>query len=78
LVCANDLKTGELKSYADVLTQYHLSPECKFDNGRFWDRGRPERRHFFATEFVRIGKEANQVGGEADPIVCAVEEFKAM
>ena len=54
-----------------VHEQYHLSPESKFENGRFLDRGRTERRHIVATEFVLIGKEANMVGesGEADPIV---------
>ena len=52
--------------------------ENKFENGQFLDRGRTERRHIIATEFVLIGKVANMVGesGEADPIVAAVEEFK--
>ena len=69
---------AQLKTYAEVLAQYHLSPESKFENGRFLDRGRTERRHIVATEFVLIGKEANMVGesGEADPIESAVEEFK--
>jgi len=64
-------------TYADVLAQYHLSPEHKFENGDHLDRGRTERRHIHATGFVWIGKEANQVGesGEADPIRSAVEEF---
>ena len=59
----------QLKTYAEVLAQYHLSPESKFENGQFLDRGRTERRHIVATEFVLIGKEANQVGeaGEQDP-----------
>jgi hypothetical protein len=66
-----------LKTYAEVLTQYHLSPELKFENGDFRDRGRTERRHVVATVVVWIGKEANQVGesGETDPIWSAVEEF---
>jgi hypothetical protein len=67
-----------LKTYAEVLAQYHLSSEDKFENGQFLDRGRTERRHVVATEFVLIGKEANRVGesGEADPTVKVVEVFK--
>jgi hypothetical protein len=80
-----DRLTGEtiraelLKTYADVLAQYHLSPECKFDNGNHLDRGRTGRWHVVATGFVWIGKEANQVGesGEADPIWSAVQELTA-
>ena len=34
----------ELKTYAEVLSQYHLSPEAKFSNARHLDRGRTERR----------------------------------
>jgi hypothetical protein len=58
-----------LKTYAEVLAQYHLSPEDKFSGGRFLDRGRTERRQIVATEYIWIGKEANKVGecGEADP-----------
>ena len=78
-----DRLTGEaihaeqLKTYADVLVQYHLSPECKFANGDHLDRGRTERRHVVGTGIVWIGKEANQIGesGEADPIVNAVQVF---
>ena len=60
-----------------MLAQYHLSPEDKFENGQFLDRGRTERRHVVATGFAWIGKEANQVGdsGEADPIWSAVAEM---
>ena len=75
----NSVGPEQLKTYAEVLGQYHLSPEDKFENGRFLDRGRTERRHVVATSFVWIGKEANQVGesGEEDPIWSAVEEFTA-
>lgn len=68
----------ELKTYAEVLAQYHLSCEDKFNNGQFLDRGRTARRHVVATGFVWIGKEANQVGesGESHPIIPAVQEFK--
>lgn len=67
----------QLKTYAEVLAQYHLSCEDKFANGRFLDRGRTERRHVVATGFDWIGKEANQVGesGEANPVRDPIEEF---
>jgi hypothetical protein len=67
----------QLKTYAEVLAQYHLSCEDKFENGQFLDCGRTERRHVIATGFVWIGKEANRVGesGEADPLWSAVQEF---
>jgi hypothetical protein len=72
------VRPEQLKTYAEVLTQYHLSCEDKFENGRFLDRGRTERRHVVATGFIWIGKEANHIGdsGEADPIWSAVEEFR--
>jgi hypothetical protein len=76
-VTGKAIGAAQLMTYADVLAQYHLSPEHKFENGDHLDRGRTERRHIHATGFVWIGKEANQVGesGEADPIRSAVEEF---
>jgi hypothetical protein len=59
-------------------TQYHVSPEAKFANGRYFDRGGIERRHVVATSLTLIGKEANRVGdsGQVDPIASAVVEFK--
>ena len=71
------VRPEQLKTYAETLAQYHLSPELKFENGEFCDRGRTERRHVVATGLVWIGKEANQVGesGEADPLWSAMEEF---
>jgi hypothetical protein len=71
------VRVKQLKTYVDVLGQFHLSPEHKFANGDHLDRGRTERRHVVATGFVWIGKEANQVGvsGEGDPIVSATQEF---
>ncbi len=71
------LRPEQLKTYAEVLCQFHISPERKFANGEHRDQGRTERRHVVALEFVWIGKEANRVGesGEADPIRSAVEEF---
>jgi hypothetical protein len=73
------VRPEQLKTYAEALVQYHVSPELKFANGAHLDRGRTERRHVVATEFVWIGKEANRVGesGEVDPIRSAVEEFTA-
>jgi hypothetical protein len=67
----------ELKTYAEALQQYHLSPKDKFENGQFLNRGRTERRHVVATGFSWIGKEANRVGesGEADPVRSAVQDF---
>jgi hypothetical protein len=78
-VTGKAVRAAELMTYADVLAQYHVSPEHKFENGDHLDRGRTERRHVVATGQVWIGKEANQVGesGEADPIWSAVEEFAA-
>lgn len=71
------IRAEQLKTYADVLVQYHLSPEHKFANGDHWDRGRTERRHVVATGFAWIGKEANQVGetGEGHPIASATARF---
>jgi hypothetical protein len=42
----------KLKTYAEILAQYHLSPEDKFLNGQFLNRGRAERRLVIATDFV--------------------------
>lgn len=69
----------QLKPYAEAVAQYHLSPEGKFENGQYLDRGRTERRHIVATGFVWIGKEANMVGesGGSDPIESTVQEFSA-
>ena len=71
---AFDRETGEpvhadqLKTYAEVLCQYHLSSENKFENGAFTDQGETWRRHVIADGFVLIGKEANKVGesGESE------------
>jgi hypothetical protein len=63
---AFDRETGgsvlasELKTYRQALVQYHLSPESKFLNGDFADRGRTERRHVQVTSIVHIGKEADK------------------
>ena len=76
-ITGKSVEPKQLKTYAEALAQYHLSPESKFENGQFLDRGRTERRHIVATGFVWIGKEANMVGesGENDPIYSCLEEF---
>ena len=71
------IRPEQLKTYAEVLAQYHLSPEGKFANGSFLDRGRTERRHVVATGFAWIGKEANRIGdsGESNPVDSTVQHF---
>ena len=68
-VTGEPVRADQLKTYAEVLCQYHLSSEAKFENGRFLDGGKTRRRHVVAAGFSLIGKEANQVGesGEVDP-----------
>tara|TARA_R110002049_G_scaffold306155_1_gene504129 strand:- start:1519 stop:4254 length:2736 start_codon:yes stop_codon:yes gene_type:complete len=73
---AFDRDTGEpvpvecLKTYAEALALFHLSPEDKFENGAPWDQGPTRRRHVVATGITLIGKEANKVGefGVGDPV----------
>jgi hypothetical protein len=48
-----------LKSYADALRTYHLSPESKFDNADYHDVGVTGRRHVQAVGIRYIGKESN-------------------
>jgi hypothetical protein len=56
----NSVSTDSLMTYAEALAQYHLRPEAKFLNGDFFDRGRTERRHVFASQIIHIGKQANK------------------
>jgi len=51
----------QLKTYAEALAQYHLSPESKFANARYFDRGPTDRRHVVASNLRLIGKEGNRV-----------------
>lgn len=82
-VSAFDRETGNpvsldcLKSYADVLRFYHLSPEEKFENGGPFDQGLTRRRHVVASDVVLIGKEANKVGdfGESDPTSSSTSDY---
>lgn len=71
------VRPEQLKTYSEVLAQYHLSSEDKFANGQFLDRGQTARRHVGASEFVWIGKEANRIGesGEVDPARSHVQAF---
>ena len=48
-----------LKTYRQVLAQYHLHPETKFANGDFVDRGTTRRRHVRVSGIRNIGKEAD-------------------
>jgi hypothetical protein len=48
-----------LKSLADALAQYHLSPESKFLNGDYRDQGTTFRRHIRVTNTRHIGKESH-------------------
>jgi hypothetical protein len=76
-VTGQPIQPEQLKTYAEVLVQYHLSCEDKFENAQFLDQGRTERRHIVASCFTWIGKEANRIGesGEEDPTRGSVEVF---
>ena len=60
-----DRETGKpvdpatLRTYAEALAQYHISPEAKFLNGDFLDKGMTQRRHVSVTHIQHIGKEAD-------------------
>jgi hypothetical protein len=62
---AFDRETGKavpreaLKSYRQVLAQFHLHPESKFLNGNFTDTGPTRRRHVQVSDVRNIGKEAD-------------------
>jgi hypothetical protein len=64
---AFDRETGEpvpahlLRTYREVLAQYHLHPEAKFHGGDFLDAGPTSRRHVRPLGPIdNIGKEANR------------------
>jgi hypothetical protein len=54
------ISPDRLKTYREALAQYHLSPESKFLNGDYLDRGSTIRRHVEAVAIHHIGKEANR------------------
>lgn len=68
---------SELRTYAEALALYHVSPEEKFENGGPADVGPTVRRHLLITRIGLIGKEANKVGeaGDEDGESEAVAEF---
>ncbi|RXD03754.1 hypothetical protein EQZ23_15705 [Sphingomonas sp. UV9] len=65
LASAFDRDTGQpvaaaaLRIYVSALAQYHLSPESKFLNADYDDRGTTIRRHVRMTETRHIGKESH-------------------
>lgn len=54
------VRLERLKTYLEVLAQYHLHPEDKFLNGDYLDRGQTQRRHVMVSDIRYIGKEANR------------------
>ncbi|WP_336490662.1 hypothetical protein [Methylobacterium nigriterrae] len=64
---AFDRNTGQgvpgacLSSYAQLLAQYHLHPEDKFQNADYSDQGRTKQRHVAAAGVRLIGKEADDL-----------------
>ena len=65
VLAAFDRETGKpisssaLKTYANALAQYHLSPESKFRNADYDDQGTTVRRNVRMTETRHIGKESH-------------------
>jgi hypothetical protein len=55
------LQISQLRTYQELLNQYHLHPEGKFQNGDYSDFGFTERRHIVAVGIEHIGKEANRL-----------------
>ena len=76
-VSGEPVEPEALKTYAEALALFHLSPEDKFENGGPWDVGRTQRRHIVVSGIQLIGKEANRVGpsGEPDPTIAATATF---
>lgn len=63
-----------MKSYAEVLRDYHLSPEHKFGNGDCYDFGETKRLTVNAVKADRIGKEANYVSTDKAAVPYAGNE----
>lgn len=76
-VSGDPVESDTLKTYAEALALFHLSPEDKFANGGPWNVGKTERRNIVASLMQLIGKEANRVGpsGEPDPTSAATVTF---
>jgi hypothetical protein len=54
------IRSDQLKSYRQLLAQYHLQPEAKFLNGDYLDRGVTKRRYVHVAGIELMGKEANR------------------
>lgn len=50
----------QLKTYREVLAQYHLHPEAKFSHADYTDSGLTDHRHIKVTAVEDISKEANR------------------
>lgn len=55
----NPIAPSVLATYAEALATYHLSPESKFLNGDYFDRGTTRRRYINVCDVEHIGKEAH-------------------
>jgi hypothetical protein len=62
----------DLKTYAEVLADYHIHPEAKFANGDYFDRGPTRRRHVFI-----IGEQVQHIGKESDRLEERVYLFES-
>jgi hypothetical protein len=54
------VQDSDLRSYSEVIADYHVHAESKFLNGEKLDRGMTRRRYLRAVAFQNIGKEANE------------------
>ena len=61
-VSGEPVEPDALKTYAEALALFHLSPEDKFEHGGPWDVGGTRRRLVVASRIHLIGKESNKVG----------------
>ena len=71
-VTARPMSIRELKTYAEVLADYHIHPEAKFANGDFFDRGPTLRRHILI-----VGEQVQHIGKELDRLEEQVYLFEA-
>ena len=53
------VSAASLRTYAEALAQYHISPESKFLNADYLDWGVTRRRHVRVASVMHIGKEAH-------------------
>lgn len=66
--------TAALRTYVSALAQYHLSPESKFLNADYDDRGTTIRRHVRMTKTRHIGKESHDWERQAVLGLCLESE----